>query len=1105
MVTIRLFGQVRCEQNGEAAPLRAPARAVVAFAYLTSHHDVPVSRDYLATILWPDDEPDAGRAKLRRHLHVLTQALPKIASQPYFLATMQTVRWNVANSIAVDTIEFDQAGRNGRADEAAAWYTGNFLDGYHDDWILAERERLRNLQLEYMRASLQRKRGERDLAGALNDIARIFDVDPWREDVLRIEMLVRAQLGDRSGALAAYRNFAQRLRAELDVEPTPETRAAFDALVAGLPIDEDPAKPFTAKAVREPATLPFAGRGREFAAVSRAWASAARGKGHVVLIAGEAGAGKSRLAHELALHVESQGGGVLVGTTTPGEARPYEAVVDALRDSLSLIMSAHAPDELGILARVLPEIAARTTVVETESLSPEAERARIFETIYVAIAALARKRPLLVVLEDLHWATASTAALVEYLARRLAALPVLIVATHRDEEVGRSHPLRAVRRNLESEGTLERVALARFDRATVGDIVARAFPGRAGLDALADEFYRYSEGVPLFLDEAVHDGKSGLAGSRLHVSERIERLGESARALLEIGAVVGAGFTVELIGEIAGWDEADILRTLDELVEARFVRQGRRRSFGDYAFSHHLVHAAVYAAIPEDARRRRHLLVAHASAKLFGDDAGRAGEIAVHYDRGGDAPRSARAYAAAATHAMGLYANDEAIAHAERALALDVDGAHAIEMQAIRALVGQATGRSNLRAAALDALAGLTIGPAQLPKVERLRAVHLTMEGRLDEAWEAGKRYLAAASAIDDETAVLQAYVELSTIATTRDDYDGAERALAAARELLTNAQPFAAMHVARAETYLAQRSGALDEQLGAAALSLLQQARRAGDVRTEGEAHNRLAHVAMAEERFDDARVHFDALADSYRRLGMRGIDGHEVNTANLASWSADYETARRLYSAPLAFAELNDGAAHVSCLLGLVLIDIYTGNLAGAATRLDATAHRFNGAQTLDDANFHLCRALIASESGKRREAHIAYDAALEIHKTKRPGLLHAVTLAFAILDAVDAGHRARASALDRRLAALPHHLMSGEEFPHLMTWARSRVAALNGDKQTAGALRDSARRLYEHRVRAIGAFAPAYARVPWNARFVDELARHAAESSASQHSPT
>ena len=100
----------------------------------------------------------------------------------------------------------------------------------------------------------------------------------------------------------------------------------------------------------------------------------------MVLVAGEAGAGKSRLGHELALHVESQGGAVLLGTTTPAEARPYEAVVDALRTVLSLVLAAHEPAELSVLARVLPEIAARVDVTETPAFGPEVERARILRS-----------------------------------------------------------------------------------------------------------------------------------------------------------------------------------------------------------------------------------------------------------------------------------------------------------------------------------------------------------------------------------------------------------------------------------------------------------------------------------------------------------------------------------------------------------------------------------------------------------------------------------------------------------------------------------------------------------------------------------------------------
>jgi DNA-binding SARP family transcriptional activator len=1106
VLTIRLFGHARFEIDEAAWPFRAPAKAIAVLAYLATHQDVPVSRNFLAELIWPDDEPEDGRGKLRRHLHVLVGALPKAPEDaPYLLSTMQTVRWNQKAPATVDTIAFCEAGANDRLDDATAWYGGDFLETHHDEWVLTERERLRNLQLGYLRASLLRKRSERDLSGALADVAHILAIDSWREDAIRTEMRLRSQLGDRSGALAAYLTFAQRLRAELDAEPTPETRAVYEALARGEALTDDEGVPRTsAAAAHAPVALPFTGRQAEFESLASAWSSAARGKGSMTLMSGEAGAGKSRLAQELALHVESQGGGVLLGSTTPGEARPYEAVIDALRSALSLVISSQSPAELGVLARVLPEIAARATIVEAPAASPEAERLRIFEAVYSAIAALARKRPLLVVLEDLHWTTASSAALIEYLVRRISVLPVLVVGTYREEDVGRAHPLRGLRRRLESEGTLERIALPRFDLAAVVEIARRVFAGRPDIETLANELYAYSEGVPLFLDEAIHAPDRASAGPRLNVPARVERLGESAHVLLEIAAVAGTSFNIDVICEVAGWNEADVLRALDELVEARFVREGRRRRFGDYAFSHHLVHAAVYEGIGEVQRRRRHALVARVWTTLYEERPDAAGEIALHYDRAGDAPRAARSYAAAAHHARSLYANEEALAHAERAIALADDEELLVDMQLIRAWAGNALGWSATRSGAADALAHLAITARQLPEVERFRTMHAMLEGRFDVARNAAQRLIDAARAVDDAASVVQGYIESGTIAIAGDRYADAEDHLRLAGELMPAADDVARLRLMRAQTFLAQRRGAHDAELSAAAQRLLAEAQRLGDPQSEAEAHVRLAHVDMTAHRFADARLHYDGAVEAYRRFGSpRGVDSVQNNCASLALWTAEYESAKTLYGRCLAFAEDNNDEANLfTCAIGVTLASIYTADLAQATTHAESVAHLYRGSGRLEEANWHLCRALIATENGDAESATGAYDAALAIHRTKPPTSLFALTLALAALMALDAGDVPRALALDGELGHLSEEILSGEEFPHLMYWSRSRAASLHGDETRAKTFLLASERLYEARISALGPGGAAFAAVPWNVRF---LAARAARSDAFQTLPS
>jgi DNA-binding SARP family transcriptional activator len=1092
VVTIRLFGHALYEDGANAAPFRAPARAIALVAYLITHRDAPIARNYLAELLWPHDDLEAGRAKLRRHLHVLTQALPPAPAElPYFLTTMQALRWNPAAPAVVDVITFADAARDGRFDDAVAWYGGEFLESFYDDWVIAERERLRALQLDVLRSSIARKRGERDLAGALADVGRMLAIDPWREDALRVEMAVRVQLGDRSGALAAYRAFAERLRAELDVDPALETRAAYDAHARGEAAGDAPAaERAIAAPAATPQAMPFTGRSVEFERLTQAWSAAAYGRGSMVLIGGESGNGKSRLAQELALHVEGQGGAVLVGTTSPGEARPYEAMLDALRGALSLVVAALDAETIAVLARVLPEIAASSDIADVPARVAEAERQRTFEAIHAALAVVARKRPLLIVLEDLHWTSAASIALLEHVVRRIAGSTVLVIGTYRDEEVGRAHPLRAMRRRLETEGSLAHIGLARLGVEDIAAIVARAVPERAGDAAFARELFAFSEGVPLFLEESLRAGT--LRGERLDIAARIERLPEGARIVLEIAAVAGAGFNLDVVGEVSGWSESEMLRGLDVLVEARFVRESRRRRLGDYAFAHHLVHAAVYAEIPDVVRRRRHALIARASEMLAGERADAALEIARHYDRAGDAERATIAYLRAAEYAHSLFANEELLAITERALELASADELLVELYELHGWAAVALGDGANRARAVAALGELPIAARHVAGVERLRATHAMFEGRFDEARAACDRFLAAAADTDDGAFVAAAHLECAMIASVSDRYADAEDHLERARGLIAADDEGAGVRLLRAQTFLAQRRGEHGAELRAGADRLLAGARRAGEPQFEAEAHVRLAHADIAGLDFAAARTHFDAAADAYRRSGSpRGIDSVQNNSANLALWMADYAAAEALYQSCFAFAvSSNDEANLYGCSIGLTLAAIYRNDLAAASERLERVAGLERPHQTVEDANGHLCRALIAAESGRFADAAAAYDASLAIHRAHPPNALLALTLAAAVHGALDAGDTGRGAALDAELAALSEALLCAEEFPHLMYWARSRAVQAT-DAAGAGEFLARAERLYRERTQSMNPLqTAAFAAVPWNARFLTAL---------------
>ena len=184
--------------------------------------------------------------------------------------------------------------------------------------------------------------------------------------------------------------------------------------------------------------------------------------------------GKSRLVRQVSILVESQGGRVLIGRTSPQEARPYQAVIEALGSVLPLLAAQNADlMHMAALGLLIPELKSRMKLPDLPPLDAERERLRLFSAVAKGLEQLATPRPLLLLLEDLHWAGEATAALVEFLARHAARFPILILCTYRDEETPRSHPLRQMRRKLQADVTVEHLALSRLLREAVDDLVGQ--------------------------------------------------------------------------------------------------------------------------------------------------------------------------------------------------------------------------------------------------------------------------------------------------------------------------------------------------------------------------------------------------------------------------------------------------------------------------------------------------------------------------------------------------------------------------------------------------------------------------------------------------------
>jgi DNA-binding SARP family transcriptional activator len=354
---IALFGHLRLAVDGVPFAMSASRKALQLFSFLALAGRGRLYRDAIARELWPDEESEESRTRLRASIYDLQRALPPPRNH-WLILEGESIAWNPAADIRIDVVEFEAAARDpARAREAADWYRGDLIESAYDDFIVAPRERLRTLYervLERLFADARRRRAH---AEATEWARAMLASDPWREDVVRRLMSVRFEAGDRAGAIAEYRRFAADLQAEIGVDPMPETQALFRSIVRGdaaverIAGDGDD----TATSVRERERLPlFASQAAALEAVLAAAASheAAR----VIAIDGPLGAGISRLADEIVHAFEARGVRVLRGATSRPESGPIESLIDALRSALPTVAALKLPKrERAMLAELLPE------------------------------------------------------------------------------------------------------------------------------------------------------------------------------------------------------------------------------------------------------------------------------------------------------------------------------------------------------------------------------------------------------------------------------------------------------------------------------------------------------------------------------------------------------------------------------------------------------------------------------------------------------------------------------------------------------------------------------------------------------------------------------
>lgn len=696
MLRFFTFGGLLIERDGE--PLQLPtqkARDLVAYLLTFRHRRHP--RAVLAGVLWPDLPEERARRRLSDTLWRVRRALSEC-----IVADKETVWFRTDTGYWLDVEQFQQVLtdlRLERADlkvveEAIALYQGPYLEGLYYDWVLLERERLHSLYLEALERLLDFYKGVGEYEAALDVARRLVAVEPFQEAAHRELMRLYYLLGRNAEALAQYHRCREILQEELGVAPAPETETLYQILLRQSPPGQEagppePHVPFPAH--RPPLDLgapPLVGREAERAMLLAHLEAAAAGRGGIVLVEGEPGIGKTRLAEEVVAGARWRNIRVVVARAEEKEGASYGLLTAALTPLLTPLRIRQLarlvePEHLRAALPLFPAIG--RVLVDLPPLPapplPEA-RQRLHRALVALILGLSRIAPHFWVLEDLQWADVETLALLPLLLPHLSTSRTLFLLTGRSAELRASPTVWKTLQELDRVGPFSRYVLDRLNAEEVAQMVRHLL----GEDcpALSDHLMRESDGVPLYLVEILKAWRDegclrptergtwawvggepealAVRPGEAVIAHRLSRLTPAAGELLNIAAVIGTEVDFDLLAAVCAMPLSDLdLTSSDVYLEAsdELLRLGLLvETETGYRFSHDRVRRLVYRGLSPSKRQRFHHRVAREMEALFPE---RYESLAHHFAAAGERQPTIHYLLRAVRRAREVFAHDAAL------------------------------------------------------------------------------------------------------------------------------------------------------------------------------------------------------------------------------------------------------------------------------------------------------------------------------------------------------------------------------------------------------------------------------------------------------------
>jgi DNA-binding SARP family transcriptional activator/predicted ATPase len=704
VLEVSLFGTLSLKKNGELLQLPSSKDARHLLIYLLLNRKKTHPRASLLGVFWAEETESRARKALSQAIWHIRRYLPE-------LLNTDTLTLSISSEypISIDIENFQKLTENHQAtnsnlEEAIDLYRGDLLDGIYEEWALLEREYLHGVYLKTLEILIQKEIMDANYQKAIDLSQKLLEKDILRERTHREIMRLHYLLKRPKAALRQYKTCCELLEKELGVEPEAETkrlaeeiiRQSNEDIVPHLP--QSTPKPQTIDFQREhPLSIALVGREDERVAILQHVENIFKGKGGMLLLEGAAGIGKTRLLQEIARDAEWRGAQILWGQTQDIETLPaFAFIMNALNEGLTTLRISQLTDLieplwLQVLSLFIPKLSAEDSGSTTVPLlNPEQEQARLAEAVTTFISTWGEITPLVLLLEDLHWADEDTLQLLPTLAERLREYAVLVVGTYRGEEM-RTMPVKWEQlQRMDRSGLLERHKLRKLDTQSSGELIQRCLGLSESAPAFENRIYQETDGNPLFILETLRtlqdeglltqtkDGgwqtpwdEETVDYAELPlpvmveqlIARRLEWLSDDSRRALNIAAILGAEVDFSFLSAVFEADTKNLLEACRDLV----IRQLLLETPDGYRFSHDKIRQVTRKEMNTEERISLHQRVI---SILKEKSPKQIAALAYHAEQGELRDEAIEYYQEAAQQAENAHAYATALAHYEQAINL---------------------------------------------------------------------------------------------------------------------------------------------------------------------------------------------------------------------------------------------------------------------------------------------------------------------------------------------------------------------------------------------------------------------------------------------------